>query len=327
VASLTEWPKSVNLKPSEVNKMKGEILRALRESGDYVSGESLSKELGTSRVSIWKHIHRLEQDGYTVEASPKGYRLLYSPDLLIPWEFPGLEQRIHHFREIGSTMNAARKLAEGGVEQGTIIVAESQSHGRGRLSKEWLSPEGGIYFTVVLRPKISPIYAPRMNLMASVAVATTIRRLFGLKAELKWPNDVLIEGRKVCGILAEMHAEVDAVHFVNLGIGINANTHVSQQEKKATSLKEQLGREVCRKEFFRSVLMELKERQALLTEADLVEEWKSLSATLNRDVRIVAPGEEIIGQAVDIDSGGALIIKGKDGSLRTAIAGDCIHLT
>lgn len=323
---MTEWPKSVNLKTNEVNAVKREILRALRESGDCVSGESLSRELGTSRVSIWKHIHSLEEDGYTVEASPRGYRLLSSPDLLIPYEFPGLEQRIQYFREIGSTMDAARKLAEGGVEQGTIVVAESQSRGRGRLSKEWLSPEGGIYFTVILRPKISPVYAPRINLMASVAVATTIRRLFGLKAELKWPNDVLVEGKKVCGILAEMNAEVDAVNFINLGIGINANTYISQHEEKASSLKEQLGKEVSRKEFFRAVITELEEQQALLTKADLVEEWKNLSATLNRDVRIVALGEEIVGQAIDIDSSGALIIKGKDGSLRTAIAGDCIHL-
>ncbi len=307
--------------------MKAEILKALRESSDYISGETLSKELGTSRVSIWKHIHSLEEDGYAVEASPRGYRLISSPDLLIPYEFPALERRIHYFREIGSTMDAARKLAEGGLEQGTIVVAESQSRGRGRLSKEWVSPQGGIYFTVILRPKISPAYAPRINLMASVAVATTIRRLFGLKAELKWPNDVLIEGKKVCGILAEMNAEVDAVNFINLGIGINANTSISQHEEKASSLKEQLGEEVSRREFFRSVLTELKEQQALLTKTDLLEEWKSLSATLNRDVRIVALGEEIVGQAIDIDSSGALIIKGKDGSLRTAIAGDCIHLT
>jgi len=306
--------------------MKAEILKALRESGDYVSGEVLSKELSTSRVSVWKHIHSLEKDGYVVEASPRGYRLISSPDLLIPCEFPGLEQRIHYFREIGSTMDAARKLAEAGAEQGTIVVAESQSRGRGRLSKEWLSPEGGIYFTVILRPKISPAYAPRMSLMASVAVASAIRRLFGLRAELKWPNDVLIGGKKVCGILAEMNAELDAVNFINLGIGINANTSVSQQEEKASSLKEQLGEEVSRKELFRSVLVELEERQGLLTTADLIEEWKNLSATLGRDVRILAPGEEITGKAVDIESSGALVIRTKDGSLRSAIAGDCIHL-
>lgn len=306
--------------------MKAEILNALRESGDYVSGESLRKELKTSRVAVWKHIHSLEKDGYVIEASARGYRLISSPDLLIPCEFTGLEQRIRYFPEIGSTMDTARKLAEGGAEEGTVVVAESQSRGRGRLSKEWLSPEGGIYFTVILRPKISPAYAPRMSLMASVAVASAIRRLFGLRAELKWPNDVLVGGKKLCGILAEMNAELDAVNFINLGIGINANTSISQQEEKASSLKELLGKEVSRKEFFRSVLAGLEERQGLLTTADLVEEWKSLSATLGRDVRILAPGEEITGKAVDIESSGALMIRVKDGSLRSVIAGDCIHL-
>jgi len=306
--------------------MKAYILKALRESGDYVSGERLSRELGISRVSVWKHIRNLKQDGYVVEASPTGYRLIFSPDLLLPYEFPGLEQRIHHFKEIGSTMAVARELGKKGVEEGTIVIAESQSHGRGRLSRKWFSPRGGIYFTIILKPKISPIYAPRINLMASVAVAKAIRKLYGLKAELKWPNDVLLAGKKVCGILAEMEAEVDAISYVNLGIGINVNASVSQCEKGATSLRDELGREVSRREFLSTVLREINEQQAVLTGAELLREWRSLSATLNREVRIVAPGEEIVGQAVDIDASGALILRSGDGSLRSAVAGDCIHL-
>ena len=350
--------------------MKGGILKVLRGSGDYVSGEVLSKELGISRVSIWKHIRSLKEDGYIIEASSKGYRLVSSPDLLLPCEFPDWEGKIHYFREIASTMDVARELAKRGAEAGTIVVAESQSRGRGRLRREWLSPKGGIYFTVILRPEISPIYAPMINLMASVAVASAIRRLLGLRAELKWPNDVLIQGRKVCGILAEMDAEVDAVNFVNVGIGINANSFISQFG--ATSLKSELGKEISRKEIFRSVVEEILrgvypeqdssvaepvlsgeilplhgvypeqdssvaslpqndtrrrvQQQALLGKADLLEEWKSLSATLNKEVRIVSLGEEIVGQAIDIDANGALIVKGEDGSLRTVIAGDCIHL-
>ncbi len=221
--------------------MKADILKALRESGDYVSGEWLSRELGISRVSVWKHIRNLKQDGYVVEASPRGYRLISSPDLLLPCEFPDLEQKIHHFGEIGSTMAVARELARKGVEEGTIVIAESQTSGRGRLNREWFSPRGGIYFAIILKPKISPIYAPRINLMASVAVAKAIRTFCGLKAELKWPNDVLLAGRKVCGILAEMEAEVDAINYVNLGIGINVNASVSQCEKGATSLRDELG--------------------------------------------------------------------------------------
>jgi BirA family biotin operon repressor/biotin-[acetyl-CoA-carboxylase] ligase len=309
-----------------VNQLRAVILKALREGEGYISGEALSRELGISRVSIWKHVHSLQQDGYTIEASPKGYCLISSPDLLLPYEFPGLERKIHHFAEVGSTMDSARELAKSGAEEGTIVIAETQSHGRGRLSREWLSPQGGIHLTIVLRPQITPAYAPRINLMASVAVAKTITRLFGLKAELKWPNDVLIEGKKVCGILAEMDAEMDKVNYINLGIGLNANNLISAEEKNATSLREQLGGEISRKEFCRSLLQEINAQQALLNEADLLEEWKKFSATLNREVRITTPGEEIEGKAIDIDSYGALIVKTHDGSPRNVFAGDCIHL-
>ena len=309
-----------------VNEINQKILRFLRDSNDYTSGEILARELGISRVAIWKHIHSLKEDGYTIETMPKGYRLLSSPDLLLPYEFPGREENIHHLRELSSTMDVAKELAKGGANKGTIVVAESQSQGRGRLSRSWLSPKGGIYFTVILRPQISPIYAPRINLMASIAVARAIRKLFGLKAELKWPNDVLIAGKKVCGILAEMEAEVDTTNFVNLGIGINANSPLSQFEKTATSLNKELGREISRKELLNSILNELDEQQTLLTKEALLEQWRSLSSTLNKDVKIVSPGEVIVGKALDIDTSGALIIKGEDGCIRNAVAGDCTHL-
>ena len=269
----------------------------------------------------------MQQEGYIIEASPKGYRLVSSPDLLLAYEFPGWEEKIHHFDELGSTMHVARELAKKGAEEGTVIIAEAQSQGKGRLGREWLSPQGGIYFTIILRPKISPMYAPRINLMASVAVAKTIGRLHGLKAELKWPNDVLIRGKKVCGILAEMDAEIDKVNSINLGIGINANTIISEYEERVTSLREELGREISRKEFLLSLLGEISEQQALLAKADLLEEWKSLSTTLNKEVKIVAPGEEISGRAIDIDITGALVVQSRDGSLRNVFAGDCIHLS
>jgi len=316
----------VNISRTRVNRMKGQILEALRERTHYVSGEALSHQLGTSRVSIWKHIRGLKEDGYVIEASAKGYRLVSSPDLLLPYEFPGLEQRIHHFREISSTMDAARELAKRGAREGTIVIAEVQTRGRGRLSREWLSPEGGIYFTLVLRPRISPAYAPRINLMAGIAVAVTIKELYGLKAELKWPNDVLIEGKKVCGILAEMDAETDVLNFVNVGIGINVNTSIPRFEKTATSLKDALGREISRKEFLSALVVEIERRLPLLMKAELLGEWRRLSATLGEEVRVTSLGEEVIGQAIDIDTTGALIVKDKDGSLRTVLVGDCIHL-
>jgi BirA family biotin operon repressor/biotin-[acetyl-CoA-carboxylase] ligase len=306
--------------------VKAQILAALRRHEGYVSGETLSKQLGVSRVAIWKHIRGLKEDGYSVEASSRGYRLLASPDLLLPYEFPDLEQRIHYFPEIGSTMDSARELARKGAVEGTIVIGEVQNRGRGRLSREWLSPKGGLYFTLILRPKISPAQAPRANLMAAVAVAVTIRKTLGLGAELKWPNDVLIRGRKVCGILAEMDAEMDIVNFINVGIGINVNTSVPQFKKTATSLTDEFGSEIPRKGFLSSLLTEIDGRRALLMVPELLQEYKTLSATLDKKVRITSLGEEITGQAVDIDGTGALVLKMKGNSLRTVLVGDCVHL-
>jgi BirA family biotin operon repressor/biotin-[acetyl-CoA-carboxylase] ligase len=323
---LTKSRALVNICESKVNAMKGRILNALRECGGYLSGEVLSQRLRVSRVSVWKHIRGLRKDGYVIQASPRGYRLISSPDLLLPYEFPHLEQRIHYFPEIGSTMDAARELAKKGATEGTIVIGEAQTCGRGRLSREWLSPQGGIYVTFILRPRISPAYAPRINLMAAIAVATTIRKLFGLEAELKWPNDVLVAGKKVCGILAEMDAEMDAVNFVNVGLGINANNSTTSFEKTATSLKEVLGGEISRKGFLGALIIEIERWQPVLMKADLLKEWKRLSVTLNKEVRVMSLGEELTGQAVDIDSTGALILKDRNGSLKTVLAGDCVHL-
>jgi len=163
--------------------------------------------------------------------------------------------------------------------------------------------------------------------MAAVAVATTIRKLFALRAELKWPNDVLIAGKKVCGILAEMDAEMDIVNFVNIGIGINANNSVTSFGKTAISLKQALGREIPRKELLAILITEIERRQPLLMKADLLKEWKRLSATLDKEIRVMSLDEEVIGRAIDIDATGALILRGKDGSLRTVLVGDCIHLS
>jgi BirA family biotin operon repressor/biotin-[acetyl-CoA-carboxylase] ligase len=289
--------------------MKGQILKNLRQHDGYLSGEMLSERLGVSRVTIWKHVRTLRNDGYSIDASPAGYRLL----------------SCHYFREIGSTMDAARELARKGAAEGTIVIAETQTRGRGRLSREWLSPRGGIYLTLILRPRISPAYAPRINLMASIAVASTIRKLFGLRAELKWPNDVQIGGKKVCGILAEMNAEMDVVNFVN--IGTNVNNSVSRFREVGTSLRDELGRGISRKQFLSALLAEMDERRAILMEPELLQEYRRLSCTLGKDIRMTSLGEEVTGKAIDIDAMGALVLKEKDGSLRTVVVGDCIHLS
>ncbi|MFU8796732.1 MAG: biotin--[acetyl-CoA-carboxylase] ligase, partial [Dehalococcoidia bacterium] len=183
--------------------------------------------------------------------------------------------------------------------------------------------QGGMYFTVILRPEVEPTYAPLANLMASVAVATTIGKLYGLTAAVKWPNDVLIHGKKVCGILSELEMGGDAVKFINVGIGINANTAVPRFADSATSLKEALGRDVSRREFLKALILEIESRRDSLMDAGMLEEWKYLSTTLNCDVRIIATDGVITGRAVDVDSTGALILRHEDGSLKKIVAGDC----
>jgi BirA family biotin operon repressor/biotin-[acetyl-CoA-carboxylase] ligase len=309
-----------------VNAMKSQVLQELRRSGTLVSGQALSRKLGISRVSVWKHVNSLKADGYDIAASSQGYRLISSPDLLLPCEFPGLKRKLYHFYQVDSTMNVARRLARQGVEAGTIVVAESQVGGRGRLDRTWISPKEGIYLTIILRPAMSAVHAPRINLMAAVAVARVIRSLFGVMAVLKWPNDVLVGEKKICGILAEMEAEIDAVHYVNVGIGLNVNASVAREEKNATSLKEELGRPVSRKEVLISVLDEIDRQQALLTGDGLLEQWRALNTTLGKDVKIVMLDGEIRGKALDIDTNGALVVKDRKGDLHRILTGDCIHL-
>ena len=186
--------------------------------------------------------------------------------------------------------------------------------------------KGGIYFSIILKPTISPMHAPKTTLMAAVAVARTIKKLFDLKPKLKWPNDVLIDNKKVCGILAEMDAEIDRINFINLGIGINVNNNISKKEKMAISLKEALGKRVDRKMFFTILLEEIKKLYHFLESPDLLKEWKNLSVTLGKNVKIIELDKKIIGKAIDIDENGALIIETHDGTLKSIFAGDCVHL-
>ena len=306
--------------------MKASLLKLLRENNGYISGEMLGKELGISRVSVWKHIMSLRQAGFVISASSHGYRLIESPDALLGCEFPQLESKIHHFDTVKSTMDIARDFADKGTEPGTIVVSEIQSGGRGRLGREWSSPSGGIYFTVILRPDISPLYAPRLNLMTSVAVAKTFKRLLGVQVELKWPNDVLIYGKKVCGILAEMRAELDQIKYVNIGIGINVNNSILEYTDKAIALKDIKGRDISRKELFHEVVGEILKQQKSIQSGAILNEWRHYSATLNKKVSISGFGGEITGTAVDIESNGALIVKTQDGTTTTVIAGDCLHI-
>lgn len=305
--------------------MKGQILKILRAGDGIVSGESLSASLGISRVSVWKHIHKLQELGYQIEATANGYFLIASPDVLYPWEFPEREAELAYFPELESTMDKAKDLARKNCPDFTVIIAGIQTNGRGRLRRVWLSDEGGLYFTMVLRPNIHPLQSSRINFLASLTMARTLQSQYGIDAKVKWPNDILVDGKKICGMLSELEAETDQVAFINIGMGLNVNNDPEIHEPKASSVKSILGREVRRKEILAAFLDEFENRMKKAEFDQVISEWKQHTATLNQMVKIVTTREETEGMAVDVDENGALIVKLRDGSLKTIIYGDCFH--
>jgi BirA family biotin operon repressor/biotin-[acetyl-CoA-carboxylase] ligase len=305
--------------------MKGQILNILRAEKNVVSGENLSGRLGISRVSVWKHIKKLQEVGYHIEATPKGYLFISAPDALYPWEFWEKEHNIHYFEEVDSTMDVARELARKQCPHFTVVIAGRQKKGRGRLKRIWLSSEGGLYFTIVVRPNIPPVLSSRVNFAASMTLAQTLRNMFNINAMVKWPNDVLVDGKKISGILSEMEAEIDRVSFISIGIGINVNNDPTPYEPMATSLKKILGKEIPRIEVLKAFLNDF---EHTLNDTDLdnvVSDWKKYAGTLDRHVRIVTAHEVYEGLAVDVDDNGALILKLADGSMKKIIYGDCFH--
>ncbi len=305
--------------------MKGKILSILRTEKGIVSGEILSASLGVSRVSIWKHIRKLSQLGYQIQASPKGYQLMSSPDIPFAWELPGRETNVHYFDKVASTMEIAKDLAHKGCSNFTVVIAGRQEKGRGRLDRAWMSDPGGLYFTIVLRPQIPIVLSSRVSFLASLTLARTLREGYEVDARLKWPNDILVNERKISGMLTEMEAEADRVSFINIGIGINVNNDPSGSVAQASSLIKILGKPISRKALLSRFLDEFESRMQQADFDGIVSEWKKNTVTLNRNVRIVTNRETTEGIAVDVDDNGALILKLADGSQKKILYGDCFH--
>ncbi|WP_312339754.1 biotin--[acetyl-CoA-carboxylase] ligase [Anaerospora hongkongensis] len=317
--------------------MRTQILQLLRaHSGQYISGEDLSRMLAVSRTAIWKHIQSLKNEGYAIEAHPRlGYTLRQAPDLLSPKEIESclhshsLGRQIHYFSDVGSTNNEAKKIAADGCPEGTIVVAEAQTVGRGRLSRGWFSPYGkGIWLSVVLRPPFQPQQAPKCTLMAAVAVTKAIRGFCDVPCGIKWPNDILYEGKKLVGILTEMSAEMDAINYIVIGMGVNVNTSAEEFPPElaeiATSILAVKNEPVSRLQLLCRILAELELiYQQVIREgfAPVLEEWKTLSVTLGQAVNVIGPDEQYSGTAVTIDEDGALLVE-TDMGLRKVIAGD-----
>ncbi len=304
--------------------MKAAILRML-ESNATVSGNRLSRKLGISRVSVWKHIRRLQELGYVIETSSRGYRLVDRPGVAYPWEMGRWQDLVRYLDETTSTMDEALRLAHAGCPAFTTVVAGRQSRGRGRLQRRWESESGGLYFTVVLRPAISPAEAPRINLAAAVDLAVALENLCGLEARLKWPNDILVDGRKVAGILSQMEAESDRVAFVNVGLGVNLSNDPGRVVPGAGSVYRLTGRKIAASVLLKQFLDRFAGRFERGHLDRALEHWRRLSLTLGRPVTVVTLRERYRGIAKDITEDGGLILEMDDGTLKTVAYGDCFH--
>lgn len=306
-------------------KPKERILNILNQAGSVVSGEALSAELGVSRVSIWKHIKGLTQSGIPIVSSPKGYRLDRDSDSLGAWAFDGRQDRIHFFQELPSTMDEAAGLARQGCPPYTVVVAQRQTHGRGRLQRNWLSGEGGLFFTIVVRPDISLMQAGLVNLAAAIDMTAVLRTVYGVDARLKWPNDILVNKRKICGVLSQMEAEGDQVAYINIGVGLNVNNTPETEEPIAVSMKKLVGETIPRREVLTAFLDVFEERMAAFEPDAVIEQWKSNNLTIGKAVRVFTIKEQVDGTAVDLDPFGGLVLQLPDGGRRVVTVGDCFH--
>jgi len=304
---------------------KGQLLKELRSQREIISGEQLSATLGISRVSVWKHIHKLQELGYQIMSTPNGYRLIDSPDIPFPWEFADHNFNILYYPEVSSTMDTAKELARKDCPDFTVVVAGRQTRGRGRLRRQWLSDDGGLYFTMVLRPDIPVLLSSRVNFLASLTLARVLRELFQIDAAVKWPNDILVDGHKISGMLSELEAETDRVLFISIGMGINVNNDPSGAESAASSLKKITGREISKKMLLARFLAEFEECIKRADFENVISEWKRYTVTLNRRVKIVTHKEVSEGLAVDVEQDGALILELADGTRKKIVYGDCFH--
>ncbi len=316
--------------------MKTEILKLLRESGDYISGQELCSLFGVSRTAVWKVINQLKEEGYGIEAvQNKGYRLRLNPDVL---SYSELKSRIrnnwagseiYYYEETGSTNIDAKRLGEEGAAHGTIVVADKQNAGRGRRGRVWQSPAGkDIYFTILLRPSFEPNKASGLTLVMALSVAQAVERKCSLKAGIKWPNDVVLNGKKICGILTEMNMETDYIQHVVIGVGINVNLDEMPEEisQTATSILREGGEKTARAELLQEVLARFEENYGMYEkELDLsymLEEYNSYLVNVDKQVKVLDPKGEFEGIARGINASGELLIETPDGKVAEVYAGE-----
>ena len=319
-----------------------EILRLLRDGeGGFVSGPLLADKVGISRPGVWKHINKLKQMGYEIESRSRvGYRLVAVPDSLAPGEIvPDLTTRwlghsYHYLDTIGSTNDYALILAAGGAPHGALVVAEEQTKGRGRLKREWMSPPNrGIYLSLLLKDLLPIRVAPQSSYIGALALVKMLREDYGAPASIKWPNDVLISGRKVAGILTEMQSDQDFSRFLVVGIGINVN-HSRQElvgpfRYPATSIAVETGGAVKRQKVLLGFLSRFEREYERFLEGGLTAlapEIDQYSEMMGKTIKVMCGDREIVGKAHGISPEGALLVERDDGSRESVWAGDIVHI-
>jgi BirA family biotin operon repressor/biotin-[acetyl-CoA-carboxylase] ligase len=321
-----------------MHKKAGIILRVFHTEEGFISGEHLSRELGISRTAVWKHISKLRESGYRIEAvTSRGYRLISSPNSIDPHEVNAslnsirVGRQLVFLEETTSTNTDAFRLAEDGAAEGTVVLADSQTGGKGRRGRVWVSPTGvNLYCSIVLRPIIMPHEAPQLTFISAVAVARTIEQTTKLFPEIKWPNDILVSGKKVAGLLNEMSAETDGINFVILGIGVNLNMSADQfsvdLRHPATSLFLESGVHVDRSHFAGTLLSELDRLYADFMVhgfGPIREEWQQRCNAKGRQVLVSDSGTTCTGgRFIGLDSDGALLLLTDDDILHRITCGD-----
>ena len=303
--------------------MKEEILRLLRSADGYISGQELCNRFGVSRTAVWKAINQLKEAGYEIEAQQnKGYRLMAAPDLMTEAEIKSLmhtewvAKEVLYFDTIDSTNTKAQELAEKGYPSGTLVVADKQESGKGRRGRSWVSPSGtGIFMTLMIKPDINPNNASMLTLVAALAVAKAITSVTGEEAMIKWPNDIVVNGKKVCGILTEMNAQFDYINNIVVGVGINVHNESFPEEisQMASSLMiEAGGKRFHRAQIIAETMSYFEQYYDIFLKTQdlsaLVREYDELLVNRNKSVRVLDPKEPFDGKAMGITPKGELIV-------------------
>nr|WP_207789037.1 biotin--[acetyl-CoA-carboxylase] ligase [Neobacillus terrae] len=318
------------------SELRKKLLDAFTNAGDsYLSGQAVAELLGCSRTAVWKHIEELRKEGFQLEAvRRKGYRILHTPDRMTEDEIRlGLKtsfigRNIDYQESTGSTQKIAHQLSNDDAPEGTVVVAEEQVSGRGRMDRKWHSPKyTGIWMSIILRPNILPARAPQLTLLAAVAVVQAMEEVTGLVPEIKWPNDILINGRKVTGILTELQAEADRINSVIIGIGINVNqeSFPEEIEQTATSLLIEKGEAVSRTELIKSVFAHLEKLYSIYLENGFLPIkllWESYAVSIGKTLKARTLTSVIEGRALGITDDGVLKIEDKDGVIHQVYSAD-----